>query len=361
MNMLLSKLRVVNVGSLVVCFVVLTFTYGSMVIAQEFVKGSASSIKVCVLPFMVHDTTLCLGDDLASMLASDLATAGFVETVPSHKLYETLYRIDPGLFRGDFEKGQDRWKLDTVSLYGYPREVIIQKIRPMLHPDFVVFGEMAHLGKSWVFQAHLYAAPFQDKGFHASQEGTEEQAREAVKALSGKIVVPLDREYARREAYSIRDGYCAKILSLESAVDQMGLLLNRHPENLTIRILRLSLYGENPGKYQEPMREEAGKVVERTDPSDQNTQRLMLELDLDPFGELCKVYAESKDWDRVLRIAEMGINKFPLRERVYRIWRIRASLETGRYQQARKDIEEMLQEDPSNVMLLQLKEKLPSP
>ena len=313
--------------------------------ALEKGKGTAYSepsdvISICILPFYTPTSRPYWDTDLSPLLEADLAKHPWLKLIPSRTVYEVCYEVQPPpwLVRGYWE--QDRTLTDAEVFVGL-RHQLLPRVSSRLPADYYVWGRVVSTGarRSIVVEVTEDRIRREPVLRSAKQAQTVEAIPEALEQVADEIVAFLEPGWLVRTLEESRKRYLAQLVSLDSAVRQAEEQVKAHPEILALRVLLLSLYGENEEDYGNRARDAAADVIRVWDASDKEATGLADKLGVDPFLVLCRQQAKANDWSGVLETCRLGKEKVPLRSTEFDKWRLRAQDHLDAKQQQKEDKE----------------------
>ncbi|MEW6441359.1 MAG: bacterial transcriptional activator domain-containing protein [bacterium] len=318
----------------------------------------AVKVRVCVLPIFLR-TSEEVPEDLAPLLAACLRRDPHLEVSSTGTRLEGSYEAAPWGWKADWA---DNKGTGQGQVYFDLREKWLLRARAASPADLYVWGKVLSTGsmRSIAVEVLDAASPPGVMFTDAQEAASEEEIPQTLRRIADEIGARVETEWLVRCAQEARGQYLARLVSLETAVGSLRKLLDSRPDLLPVRALLLGLCAESPDVYVGELQTEAAELVRLFDVRDRRTSGLLAQLDLDPFDLLCRAQAARNDWAAVLDTCRLGLEKYPLRERVYRTWQVRAYAGLGRPEEALREAGRLLESDPEDRELVRLRREIES-
>ena len=318
-------------------------------------------LRVCILPLFLQTAETISGyEDLSPLLEAYLGEDARLELIPARRVREQVVGVDPWLGRAGWSGPGGPGGPESVETWFRLYERWTERVRVQVDADYYLEGRVVSTGRVRTVTLDLLrAALHRDVVFRSARSAAGEGDLPGVLGqMAGEIRGFLGGRWSHRYVEQVRRDYLARVVSLPEALRRIDAQVEAYPGDSYLRVFLLSMLLEDEEAHGARIVETAARTAQSLDPADTEAAGLFAELNVDPFLVLCRLHADRGEWEDVVEASRLGLEKHRLRSRDYGLWQARALRELGRYEEALRTVDRMLQESPGDPELARLRTSL---
>jgi len=315
-----------------------------------------ADLPVCVMPFFEPTGDSSPSQDLSPLLqaAVERKTGPLPWIAPRVSEVESTV-VEPLLFRSSGrmdsrDPAPERWRDRGPEVYGQIGQERQTRYAVGLGAKYVVRVQVIEAGSGRTLSADVTRTASSETVFRAEKDaagpdGLPAAVREIGEAVGGFF----GEEAAFQCLQELERLIPAQLCTPASAVSRAQGLVGAYPQSLRLKILFLGLWVQVPDAAAGKQGAQVASGILPLLASDSgDSQRLLLERDLDPFLILAREQAAERNGPAVLATCRLGLDFWSIHRGDYRLLMVQALDQTGGKDEAASLCAQLRKETPPN-------------